>query len=144
MSTIMSLTTPQIRETYPSSPKRLAILPPLIASSTSLAVLHSWKSSEYFSIKLIDTSICSNASIYQLHLRGGEEGLTSNTVCCVDEVWALNFGRAFSEASHQHLQIPSLRLLTVPRQRSVGRFRLEEREWWRRTWTKTFLPVVPL
>jgi hypothetical protein len=64
-----------MRGTYPSSPKRLAILPPLIASSTSSAVLHSWKSSEYFSIRLIDTSICSSASIYQLHLRGEEEGL---------------------------------------------------------------------
>jgi hypothetical protein len=92
-----------VRKTYPSKPNKLATFPALIASSTSSAVLQSWKSSEYFSMRLIETSICSNASDHQsstTEMLYSVVSFTSNTICCVYEIRSFDLGRTFSEATY--------------------------------------------
>jgi hypothetical protein len=62
---------------------------------------------------------------------------TSDTICRVYKVWTFNFGRAFSKASYQ-LQVSSLCTFHASLE-SAGCGLTKER----RTWTKTFLLVVP-
>jgi hypothetical protein len=66
---------------------------------------------------------------------------TSDPICRVYKVWTFDFGRAFSKAGYQHSRSLVYTSTLLPDKELVGSLREGKRE--RRTWTKTFLLVVP-